>query len=237
MNTQNSRVSLLRKALVVVLVLTALSALLPQNALAQFAGWVRCAANPNDICYTNGNVGIGMTDPSATLDVTGTGKFDDTLTLYSDTSFNTVLQVSGEWFQRFDLNNSDIDNVNTIRINDPGPGEGIIWKQSAAQIVVSPLDGSNTDGYLRFINDGGIVFEPDSQNTEAMILNADGNVGIGTTEPISRLQVSGGYIQLDTSHGMPPRADCDSPDEIGRMQVDASRPYLYICMAQGWVRK
>jgi len=64
-----------------------------------------------------------------------------------------------------------------------------------------------------------------------------GNVGIGTTSPNSKLQVVDGYIQLDVSSGLPPSADCDDIDEIGRMKVDNTEPYMYVCMEQGWIIK
>ena len=63
------------------------------------------------------------------------------------------------------------------------------------------------------------------------------SANIGIVNPNSRLEVNNGYIELDTSNGMPPASDCDSADEVGRMKVDSSRPYLYVCMAQGWARK
>ena len=55
--------------------------------------------------------------------------------------------------------NYNITGVNTFRINDPGPTEGLIFDGTGAKIVVSPLDDSNADGYLRLVNDGGISLE------------------------------------------------------------------------------
>ncbi len=65
-----------------------------------------------------------------------------------------------------------------------------------------------------------------------------GNVGIGTTTPNSALQVTG-YIQLDTSEGTPPSADCDASDEYGRMKVDSRivSSNLYVCTPSGWAIK
>ena len=57
------------------------------------------------------------------------------------------------------MNNYNVAVVNTIHINDPGPTEGLIFSGTQAKVVVSPLDNSNTDGYLRLINDGGISLE------------------------------------------------------------------------------
>jgi len=48
------------------------------------------------------------------------------------------------------------------------------------------------------------------------------------------IQVSDGYIKLDTSSGAPPSSDCDDASEIGRMKVDSSSPILYVCTALGW---
>ena len=62
-----------------------------------------------------------------------------------------------------DLRNNNILGVNRLRINDPGPGEGIVWDGSQASIVVSPLGGANTDGYLRLINDEGISLESNTR--------------------------------------------------------------------------
>ncbi len=69
---------------------------------------------------------------------------------------------------------------------------------------------------------------------EGVFINADGNVGIGSDEPNSRLEIDNGYLELDTVSGSPPPDECDAEDEHGRMIVDASKPMLYICVAGGW---
>lgn len=60
-----------------------------------------------------------------------------------------------------------------------------------------------------------------------------GNVGIGTPEPQSALQVNG-YVQLALTGGAPPAADCDDPAKYGRMIVDATHNRLYVCSSTGW---
>lgn len=63
-----------------------------------------------------------------------------------------------------------------------------------------------------------------------------GNVGIGTTNPQSALEIEG-YIQLDVITTAPPANDCDEVSERGRMQVDTVASILYICTDSGWVTK
>ncbi len=63
-----------------------------------------------------------------------------------------------------------------------------------------------------------------------------GKVGIGVTTPQSPLQVSG-YLQLGTTAGAPPAADCDNNAERGRMLVDPATSSLWICANSGWVSK
>lgn len=72
---------------------------------------------------------------------------------------------------------------------------------------------------------------------EQMRIDYAGNVGIGTTNPQSKLQVDG-YIQLDTVAGAPPAADCNEASEEGRMIFDPNSDVLYICSGvSGWVSK
>ena len=70
--------------------------------------------------------------------------------------------------------------------------------------------------------------DADNPNNAVTVLK-NGNIGIGTSSPVSALQVSG-YIQLDTSSGLPPTEDCDSTDEIGRMKLDDTNRNLYVCV-------
>ena len=126
-----------------------------------------------------GNVGIGTSSPSALLDVNGASEFNGTMNLV----------------------NNNITNVNSLRINDVGDQEGILWTGSAAKIFVSPLNSGNSDGYLRIINDGGIVFEPGHEDTEVLTLTSGGKVGIGTTSPAETLHINGSFRLTDGNQG------------------------------------
>ena len=57
------------------------------------------------------------------------------------------------------LPNKNLTGLNELRFEDPGQDGSINWNGTAARIYVSPLDNSNTDGYLRIQNDGGIALE------------------------------------------------------------------------------
>ena len=97
------------------------------------------------------------------------------------------------------------------------------WGQGANGIGVYGLSNSGTGGYFTSTSGNGLIVE-------------DGNVGIGTTNPQSTLQVSG-YTQLALTSGAPPSEDCDSASERGRMKVDNAAGLLYICVDSGWVSK
>ncbi len=64
---------------------------------------------------------------------------------------------------------------------DPGPDGAVLWTGTQAQIHVAPLDGSNSDGYLRLINDDGI-----SLHSKVFV---DGALGVGTSSPGARFEV------------------------------------------------
>ena len=70
------------------------------------------------------------------------------------------------------------------------------------------------------------------------VVNFNGSVGIGTTEPVSKLHVEdGNYAQFeDNNAGAPAVGDCDSDTERGRMSIDTTNNRLYICngATRGW---
>jgi len=72
-----------------------------------------------------------------------------------------------------------------------------------------------------------------TERTFRMLVDHNGNVGIGTETPQSTLQVNG-YVQLALTDGAPPAADCDEPSEYGRMLIDPYKSCMYICVADGW---
>ena len=73
-------------------------------------------------------------------------------------------------------------------------------------------------------------------NFPDLVVAPTGNVGIGTSDPQSTLQVNG-YTQLDLTTGAPPAADCDEVSERGRMKVDSGAALLWVCVDSGWVAK
>jgi len=76
-------------------------------------------------------------------------------------------------------------------------------------------------------------------STEKMRIDTNGNVGIGTPNPQSTLQVVGNYIQFPVVSGSAPSAnDCNSFAHHGRVVVRTDGAInLYVCTVSGWVGK
>ena len=75
-----------------------------------------------------------------------------------------------------------------------------------------------------------VAIQRETTNTLTILTGNVEQVRIDSTG----IQVSDGYIKLDTSSGAPPSGDCNHATEVGRMKVDSSSPILYICTALGW---
>ena len=107
----------------------------------------------------------------------------------------------------------DINGANYIRFNPESDGDGIYSNNSEFSMKASAGNGK-------------FIFYTGGRATEnrRMIIDENGNVGIGTTSPGSKLEIENGYLKLDTYHSTaaPDPGDCDDLTEVGRMIVGYS---------------
>ena len=213
---------------------------------------------------SNGNVGIGTGNPSAALHVAGgdvlmegggynfakPGETSADLAFFRGGTaadgvfmmkrfapYHTILQINSppdslkSYEATLALVRGDEPNLESIDLYNNGyPSEtqyGIRMRKHG------------TGQFQDFVFD----YDDGTAKLEVLRLTPDLNVGIGTSNPQSSLQV-GGYIQLDLTSGPPPSADCDGLAHYGRMTVDAAGQSLYICVAPNggsiggtWIQK
>jgi hypothetical protein len=154
---------------------------LGSNGRAHFGICVNTAEDANSATFadsklfihgSSGNVGIGTSTPSVTLDVNGTARFTTGITSAS-------LRIDGK-----------ADIYGDILIGDTSGNYAGFLKTSyessgANQVVIESLRGEG--GILFRTNDGGTV-------GNRMRITNNGSVGIGTTFPSANLHVNGSAI-------------------------------------------
>lgn len=138
---------------------------------------------------STGNVGIGNNSPSEKLHVTGNSSEEETkIVVNSSTNgISSAIEIgegsTGDRFAYLDLSGDDTNDDYGLRvIRFPGAGGN------------SSIDHKGTGALtLNAESDAPITFN--TNGSEKMRVNGNGNVGIGTNEPGSILQVKGSFRQ------------------------------------------
>jgi len=182
----------------------------------------------------NGYVGIGTRGPATELEVASPAvkpvRLD--VTTYNNSSLGSV--ITGRRARGSDSYPSAVQEGDRLfSLSGQGYGEDE-WGGRGASAAIhffATENFSNTakGTAIRF----GTIPNGTTVRNERMLIDHNGNVGIGTETPQSTLQVNG-YVQLALTDGAPPVTDCDEPSEYGRMLVDPYQSCMYICVADGW---
>ena len=166
---------------------------------------------------SSGNVGIGTSSPAALLNLASDGpRLRFSAIFGGSNNYHDILASSDDFYINADVNNTGagnlifrnggssermrIDSSGNVGIGTTSPGYALDVKTSAE--TACRLDsGSGNNAILRFAqagvnkafiqypNGGGLTFGP--AGSEAARIDSSGNVGIGTSSPSAKLDVSG----------------------------------------------
>lgn len=128
---------------------------------------------------SSGSVGIGTSSPSAILDVEK--NFNGTTSLEISNSSTGNLARRG-----ISIGNGSVSNSVFLISTSPNYDEVISWSNAG----ILGTDSQLSNGLIMRTAAGKIRFQPNG-TTDKVVIDANGNVGIGISSPTQKLQVAG----------------------------------------------
>jgi hypothetical protein len=155
--------------------------------------------------YFQGNVGIGKTSPSYTLDVSGTGNFSNTLT-GTDITLSGEIDQNGTGSNDFD-GNSYFDGLRVDGTIVPSTGVGLElrWENSLDLVLMKAYDYDNSTYEL-------IEIQADSVNVTQGGMRINGNHTVEDT--VITTAVKGSHMAQDTWHNSTTQDENDWYDKL-----------------------
>lgn len=166
------------------------------------------------VSHFNGNVGIGITNPGAKLEIAGQikitgGSPGSGKVLTSNASglatWETPSTITGYWV----ASGANIYNTNTgnVGIGTTAPQQLLTLSASDSPVLRFDRSGTNKYDWEIYTKSGaGLYFRGGADGagadlTDRMVITSGGNVGIGTTAPDQKFYVKGGNLKVESSNG------------------------------------
>jgi hypothetical protein len=181
-----------------------------------------------------GNVGIGSTNPGAKLDVAGNSIFSGNVGIGTTSLGSKVVINASLDGTTAGVGNQHLMLYNPNNTNGIGPFIGFATSTDPTQLgakIGFIRENSNSQGHLAFFTKPNTT--TGDTTTEKMRITSGGNVGIGTTNPGSRLDIAGGYLALDNgdfaaTRGLRFRNTTDSTTPTGGGLYQANNNIVYL---------
>ena len=146
----------------------------------------------------DGNIGIGTTNPSFKLDVSGTlgvtgaTSLSSTLGVTGATTLNNILTINSGAVNSLSINNTVLNNSLSMYSTNNSSFTRSEYKNGLTGNTAS--DGLNVGYYnggyfVNYENTKSYLYT--NNNTNQLVLDTDGNVGIGIDDATAKLDVSG----------------------------------------------